>query len=107
MSLRTRRVLLRVANVSWLADYHGREAGLVGETVDALELDTGDHVAYVDDRDGEASMLMEALSNVAASCATGRLASSFETRARKALMDHAQRRCLHGEVRGVRAGLAA
>lgn len=100
-----RHVLLHVQNVAWLAHYHGREAGLVGETVDAVELDTGGHVAYVDDRDGEASELVEAVCGardafeVKPTDATARTLDRF----RDELRTHAQRRFLHGEVRGVRA----
>jgi hypothetical protein len=91
-----RPVKLRVANVAWMEDYHGREARLVGEVVDAVELITDSAVAYVDDRDGEVSELVEAAANeIAAGVRGGRFHSQ--------LQEHAARRFLHGTVVGVRA----
>lgn len=99
--MRARRVRLRVLNVPWMEDYHGREAGLVGEVVDAVELDhSTDHVhglvAYVDDRDGEASEYIEALGQVRSSH------SPVALTAQEGLRQHAERRLLHGDVVGVR-----
>lgn len=100
--LRVRRVRLRVANVVELAEYHGREAALIGEAVDAVELETTGSrslgqpvVAYVDDRDGEAAELAEA---VVRARAAGVVGSRYE----RELEEHAKRRFLHGEVIGVR-----
>ena len=89
---------LRVANVPWLPHYHGREAGLVGEVVDAVELDEAGHVAFVDDRDGEASEYVEVLAGVS------RMDSPVALSAQRGLRQHARRRLLHGEVEGVRSG---
>lgn len=94
---KVRRVRLRVRNVPWMADYHGREAGLVGVVVEAVELDVGDTVAYVDDRDGEVGEYVELLNGLTNP-------DSFVGRkAREELRQYAQRRFLHGDVVGVRA----
>ena len=95
--MQVRRVRLRVANVPYLEAYHGREAGLVGQVVDAVELTTNDHVAFVDDRDGEASELAEALQHAGAE------QSPMRRRIVKEMTDHAGRRFLHGVVTGARA----
>lgn len=97
--MRVRRVRLRVRNVPWLSDYHGREAGLVGEVVDAVELDEADGgvLAYVDDRDGEASEYVEALEFAAPAGE-----SPMRRRVLNELRQHAERRLLHGDVVGVR-----
>lgn len=102
--LPVRSVRLRVQNISWMADYHGREANLVGEVVDALEVIGKDAVAYVDDRDGEATELWAALSaaqqayklkpNAAVRRSVDRFRREFRT--------HAARRFLDGQVMGVR-----
>jgi hypothetical protein len=92
-----RRVLLLVQNVAWMEHYHGREAGLLGQIVPAVELDTPQAVAYVDDRDGEASELLEALQG------TSNPESHVARAARAQLRQMAERWALHGEVRGVRA----
>jgi hypothetical protein len=100
--MRVRRVRLRVRNVPWMTDYHGREARLVGEVVDAVELDTGDSdgvLAYVDDRDGEASELAEAWAYAAGAGAAG---ARMLDKVKQELMAHAKRRFLHGDVIGVR-----
>lgn len=91
------RVKLRVLPVSWLADYHGREVGLVGQVVDAVALTTPGTVAYVDDRDGVASELLES-ALMAARAAPG---SVMARKTRAELMDHSRRRFLHGDVIGV------
>jgi hypothetical protein len=102
-----RRVLLHVENVAWLKDYHGREQGLVGQIVPALELDDHGVVAYVDDRDGEASEYTEALERVSLATVGGgpgtehRTAGQYEVIVRE-LRDHATNRLLHGRVMGVR-----
>lgn len=101
--MRVRRVRLRVANVPWMEHYHGREAKLVGELVDAVELEQDESrgrvsVAYVDDRDGEASEYVEALENLARTPAMG----TMRARVMRELQEHAARRLLHGEVEGVR-----
>ena len=103
--MRVRRVRLRVRNVPWMSDYHGREAGLVGTVVDAVELDEGDAgvLAYVDDRDGEASEFAEALENLRVGSTGELMASKMTTRTLAELRDHAARRFLHGDVIGVRA----
>jgi hypothetical protein len=117
--VKLRRVRLRVDPVPWLEHYHGREAGLVGEVVDAVELDDAGMVAYVDDRDGEASEYVEALEHIEAASseagfsaahggpyalAGGRRAPTSRqlARVRRELREHAARRLLHGEVLGVR-----
>ena len=103
--MRVRRVRLRVRNVPWMADYHGREAKLVGSVVDAVELDDGDGggvLAYVDDRDGEASEFAEALDNLRVPSSGELMASKMTTRTLEELRDHARRRFLHGDVVGVR-----
>lgn len=92
----TRRVLLRVENVPWMQHYHGREAGLVGQVVAAVELETREAVAYVDDRDGEASDLLEALEGVTNPQSPVALA------ARRELQQRTKRWALHGRVTGVR-----
>jgi hypothetical protein len=102
--MRVRRVRLRVRNVPWMTDYHGREARLVGTVVDAVELDDGDGgvLAYVDDRDGEASEYAEALDNLRVPSTGELLASKMTSRTLEELRDHARRRFLHGDVIGVR-----
>lgn len=97
-------MLLRVQNVAWMDTYHGREAGLIGETVEAVELDTGGHVAYVDDRDGEASELVSAYR---AAAAVGPRGVRMADKVREELREHAAKRFLHGDVRGVREAAAA
>lgn len=102
--MRTRHVILRVQNVPWMEDYHGREARLIGELVEALEVTTDKAVAYVDDRDGEASELAEAVISATeahqlqGSHGTGRTVERF----RAEFESHCARRFLHGEVQGVR-----
>lgn len=99
----TRRVRLRVANVPWLKDYHGREQGLVGAVVDAVELDDGQIVAYVDDRDGEATEFHEALHFMDVAGGGGQaLLSATRVRVTRELREHAASRLLHGDVIGVR-----
>jgi hypothetical protein len=95
-----RRVLLYVQNVPWLADYHGREQGLVGSIVPAVELDDGGNVAYVDDRDGEASEYVEAWQRLEP--ITPESAVGMRNRVLRELREHAAKRLLHGMVRGVR-----
>lgn len=102
-----RRVRLRVLNVAWLNHYHGREAGLVGKIVDAVEIDDAGMVAYVDDRDGEASEYVEALQNVQATTLVGGPGTEHRTgrqyeRIMHELREHASQRLLHGDVLGVR-----
>ena len=107
--MQVRRVLLRVANVPWMEDYHGREAGLVGEVVDAVEIVTeeigsyADVVAYVDDRDGQTTELAEALAHLDATPATRSAESTMRRRVESEFAAHAKRRFLHGEVTGARA----
>lgn len=98
--MRVRRVRLRVANVPWMEHYHGREAKLVGELVDAVELDDGEAVGFVDDRDGEASAYVEALELMGADPSMRSTVMYRRTTAE--LREHATRRLLHGEVEGVR-----
>lgn len=93
-------MLLRVKNVPYMEHYHGREAGLVGELVDAVELTTDGKglepgtVAYVDNRDGEAQELAEAVLHARKAGVVG---SAYE----RELEAHAKRRFLHGDVEGV------
>jgi hypothetical protein len=98
--VKLRRVRLRVDPVPWLEHYHGREAGLVGEVVDAVELDDAGMVAYVDDRDGEASEYVEAWQRLAP--ITPDSTVGMRGRVLRELREHAARRLLHGEVLGVR-----
>jgi hypothetical protein len=107
--LRTRRVRLLVQNVpeALMPDYHGRDAALIGETVDAVELERqggadGVVVAYVDDRDGVASELVEAVGYAEAVALRGPAIDRHRERMRRELEDHAKRRFLHGDVMGVR-----
>lgn len=95
MTLKARQVLLRVQNVPWMEHYHGREAGLIGSVVDAIELTTDKHVAYVDNRDGEAEDLVEAVMHARTAGVVG---SAYE----RELETHAKRRFLHGEVEATR-----
>jgi hypothetical protein len=102
-----RRVLLLVENVACLSDYHGREQGLVGQSVPAVELDDGGVVAYVDDRDGEASEYAEALESVTLATLVGGPGTEHRTagqyaRIMRELRQHAAARLLHGRVTGVR-----
>lgn len=95
-----RRVRLLVKNVPWMDNYHGREANLVGQVVDAVELDNTVSVAFVDDRDGEASEYAEAVLRARRTEGVSeRALAHYEEQ----LADHAQRRLLHGDVMGVRA----
>lgn len=108
--MRTRRVLLLVQNVPWMADYHGREAGLVGQTVPAVELDDEDPdgtIGYVDDRDGEASEYADALDNVGRTVLVGGPEATIKTAGQYAKIVREMRtfagpRLLHGMVKGVR-----
>lgn len=89
----------------WMKDYHGREQKLVGTVVDAVELDDGGVVAYVDDRDGEASEFVEALERVELAIAGAHGEQYPEKqlpRIMRELREHAAMRLLHGEVEGVR-----
>lgn len=94
--MRVRRVRLRVRNVAWMENYHGREAGLVGTVVEAVELDTPTAVAYVDDRDGEASEYVEMIGGLT------NPDSPVGVKIREELRQFAQRRFLEGDVVGVR-----
>lgn len=92
-----RLVRLRVQPVPWMGNYYGREAGLIDHTIDAVEIKSSRHVGFIDDRDGEAGELAEAVSYA-------RESGDVPTikRFSRQLLDHAKRYLLHGEVVGVR-----
>lgn len=100
-----RRVRLRVQGVPWMENYHGAEARLIGDAVDALEVTTANTVAFVDDRDGVATTLFEEWQEYEEACSRPEGRAKYEvnrSKARSAFREYARRRFLHGHVIGVR-----